>query len=178
MAKADIITEKAKVKAQLGDLENREGTRFEPLMRFVKAQQRSHFIATHAGKIEAECETLKKTGSNLQIEEKTLLVDFQEPWKTVEKYGRLAHPDAALVCPSAPRTGEPVPFLTKAEEVGFEPTEPLRVHRFSRPAHSTALPLLRGSACEFSGVGLRGQNGMRWPGDPYRSMVCSSTLLK
>src|SRR4051812_36110531 len=31
----------------------------------------------------------------------------------------------------------------KTEEVGFEPTGPLRAHRFSRPAHSTTLPLLR-----------------------------------
>ena len=30
-----------------------------------------------------------------------------------------------------------------AEEVGFEPTGPSRAHRFSRPAHSTTLPLLR-----------------------------------
>ena len=28
----------------------------------------------------------------------------------------------------------------KAEVVGFEPTEPFRVHWFSRPARSTALP--------------------------------------
>ena len=29
-----------------------------------------------------------------------------------------------------------------AERVGFEPTIPLRAYRFSRPAHSTALPPL------------------------------------
>ena len=32
----------------------------------------------------------------------------------------------------------------KPEEVGFEPTRPLRAYRFSRPAHSTTLPLLQG----------------------------------
>lgn len=30
-----------------------------------------------------------------------------------------------------------------AEEVGFEPTEDLHPRRFSRPVHSTTLPLLR-----------------------------------
>jgi hypothetical protein len=30
-----------------------------------------------------------------------------------------------------------------AEEVGFEPTERVNVRRFSRPVHSTTLPLLR-----------------------------------
>ena len=30
-----------------------------------------------------------------------------------------------------------------AEEVGFEPTEELPLRRFSRPVHSTTLPLLR-----------------------------------
>src|SRR5687768_7715977 len=33
--------------------------------------------------------------------------------------------------------------VSPAEAVGFEPTVPLRAHRFSRPAHSTALPHLR-----------------------------------
>ena len=30
-----------------------------------------------------------------------------------------------------------------AEEVGFEPTEGVNLRRFSRPVHSTTLPLLR-----------------------------------
>ena len=31
-----------------------------------------------------------------------------------------------------------------AEEVGFEPTDDFHHRRFSRPVHSTTLPLLRG----------------------------------
>ncbi len=34
---------------------------------------------------------------------------------------------------------------TDAEGGGFEPTEALRLQRFSRPPHSTALPPLRGN---------------------------------
>ena len=39
-----------------------------------------------------------------------------------------------------------------AEEVGFEPTVRVNVRRFSRPVHSTTLPLLRRftlSGCEL-----------------------------
>src|SRR5688572_6869064 len=36
--------------------------------------------------------------------------------------------------------------LAAAEEVRFELTGPLRAHRFSRPAHSATLPLLRQDA--------------------------------
>ena len=38
-----------------------------------------------------------------------------------------------------------------AEEVGFEPTVDFHLRRFSRPVHSTALPLLRQGGT-FSGV--------------------------
>ena len=34
-----------------------------------------------------------------------------------------------------------------AEEVGFEPTEGVNLRRFSRPVHSTTLPLLRQDPC-------------------------------
>jgi site-specific DNA recombinase len=120
MAKSDVLAEKAKMRARLAASEEGEHTWFEPCIRFVKVHMRSHFMAVHAGKIEEERETLKKTGSNLLIEEKTLAVDFQEPWKTVEKYGRLAHPDAALVHTSAPCVGEPSTFFTSAERGRFE----------------------------------------------------------
>ena len=37
-----------------------------------------------------------------------------------------------------------------AEEEGFEPPELLQAQRFSRPPHSTALPLLRGKVMSYS----------------------------
>ena len=116
---------------------------FEPPTRFVQNQQRSHVMERRERDFEEAGETLKTTGSNLLIEGKTLQVEFKEPWKSVEKYGRLAHPDTAPTHAGAALCGESSTFFTKAEEVGFEPTGPLRAHRFSRPAHSTALPLLR-----------------------------------
>src|SRR5438093_13393808 len=49
---------------------------------------------------------------------------------------------AWLPCVELP---EPARRAKSAEGVGFEPTEALRLQRFSRPPHSTALPPLRGS---------------------------------
>src|SRR3990167_9470654 len=42
-----------------------------------------------------------------------------------------------------------------AEEEGFEPPEPLRAQRFSRPPHSTALPLLRSDRCLWERAAFR-----------------------
>ena len=39
-----------------------------------------------------------------------------------------------------------------AEEEGFEPPEPFRAQRFSRPPHSTTLPLLRRKRCLWEGA--------------------------
>ena len=40
---------------------------------------------------------------------------------------------------------ERIQYLNVAEEVGFEPTVRFHARRFSRPVHSTTLPLLRGA---------------------------------
>ena len=42
-----------------------------------------------------------------------------------------------------------------AEEVGFEPTEGVNPRRFSRPVHSTTLPLLRRDMTNRSGMILK-----------------------
>src|SRR3990167_10261097 len=52
----------------------------------------------------------------------------------------LSRPDFLV----APRTSC---MQVLAEEEGFEPPEPLRAQRFSRPPHSTTLPLLRSVRC-------------------------------
>src|SRR5271156_4320501 len=54
-----------------------------------------------------------------------------------------------LNCSTPPRLVGPGGRGT-TEEVRFELTRPLRAYRFSRPAHSTALPLLRGVPVRLS----------------------------
>src|ERR1700722_20717718 len=44
--------------------------------------------------------------------------------------------------------------LDSEERVGFEPTEPAKVQRFSRPPHSTTLPPLQGPASPYFMRGL------------------------
>ena len=53
-----------------------------------------------------------------------------------------------------------------AEREGFEPSVPLRIQRFSRPPHSTALASLHSNKSK-EGVGLPylcGERGIRTPG--------------
>ena len=60
-------------------------------------------------------------------------------------------------------------YTKMAERVGFEPTVPVRGHRFSRPAHSTALASLRASRrqadvathCSTSHLGRQGPFALR-----------------
>src|SRR5687767_11295479 len=60
----------------------------------------------------------------------------------------------------------------KAEEVRFELTRPLRAYRFSRPAHSATLPLLRASANKSILLSKIGQNrGMRRTMLPSRALA-------
>ena len=40
--------------------------------------------------------------------------------------------------------------MAVAEEEGFEPPEPAKAQRFSRPPHSTTLPLLRSPAVSLT----------------------------
>jgi site-specific DNA recombinase len=142
-AKARVLHQKLNMTEQRIASEHAELVWFEPLIKFIKAQQRSHFMATYDGKIQKERDFLKTTGSNLIIQDKALRVEFQEPWNTLEKYGRLAQRNTAPSHDGAVLVAETDHIFTVAEEQGFEPWRPLRAYRFSRPAHSTTLPLLR-----------------------------------
>ncbi len=113
LAKAEIIAEKLKLNEELTASQAGEHLWFEPCIRFVKTHTHSHFMTTHVGKIEEERETLKNTGSNLRIEQKVLTVEFQEPWKTLEKYGRLAHRTPARLTPARGFVAKPTPFSQK-----------------------------------------------------------------
>ncbi len=134
LAKSEIIAAKLKLNEELAASEAGEHLWFEPCIRFVKNHTQSHFMATHVGKNDQQRETLKNTGSNLRIEQKVLTVEFREPWKTLEKYGRLAHRTPAPTHAGAGLRGETDHIFTKAERAGFEPASGFK------PA--TAFPVL------------------------------------
>jgi hypothetical protein len=66
----------------------------------------------------------------------------------------------------AGKTGLNINNVILAEEVRFELTGPFRAHRFSRPAHSATLPLLRSASrpkCIYSGKVRQKSEGNRCP---------------
>ena len=71
------------------------------------------------GKIEEQRDFLKTTGSNWVIHEKSLNVEFKEPWKTVEKHGRFAQSDTTAPLTSAAARGETDHVLNVAERGRF-----------------------------------------------------------
>ncbi len=131
-------------------------SRFEPAIQFVLAMKQARIVASH-GSAEEKRESLKTIGSNLRFVPRNA-------WQLVVDTGRFAQHNAAPPIDVAALVGETARIPTKAEEVRFELTGPLRAHRFSRPAHSATLPLLRRSchtayaARNFIVARRRGQN--------------------
>ncbi len=142
LGKAKLVEEKQELKDNLTGLEDRQGSWFEPAIRFVKASKQAVFLA-ESGSDEEKRDFLQKHGSNLKIQDRHLSVVPRKPWELVVDQGPFAHDNAALSSSAASCLGEISPHLNLAEEVRFELTRPLRAYRFSRPAHSTTLPLLQ-----------------------------------
>ncbi len=144
-AKAEALLDKAKIREQHPPAEGGEDVWFEQAIRFVKTQQRSHFMTKYDGKIEGLRDLLKTTGSNWVIREKRLSGEFKEPWKSLENHGRFAQRETAAPLTRAAVVGETSDDFNAAERGRFELPLPLRADRFSKPAHSTTLPPLRGA---------------------------------
>ena len=76
--------------------------------------------------------------------------DVKEAVVTVPAYfndsQRQATKDAGWRSQTSRRSVVASRAIKKADRVGFEPTLPRRANRFSRPAHSTALPPVRRSS--------------------------------
>lgn len=141
-AKNRLVEDKANLRAQLARLRDDHETWLEPLTRFINALFEASLQASNEDAAE-KAEFLKKLGSNLTVREKTLHIEFKKPWKILEKHGRFAPIEPAAPLTGAAACGEINHVVSQAEEVRFELTGPLRAHRFSRPAHSATLPLLR-----------------------------------
>jgi site-specific DNA recombinase len=154
-AKNELIERKQELKEKLKSAESNRGNWFEPAVRFIKAGKQALFL-TENGQESERRDFLRKIGSNLTISNRNLSVEPRKPWQLVVDKGPFAQHNAASVFSDAAFLGEKTRHLNSAEEVRFELTGPLRAHRFSRPAHSTTLPLLlipHSSIMEFSRVG-------------------------
>jgi hypothetical protein len=135
----------------------------EPTERFVNSLFEATLTVSGTDALE-KLKLLKKTGSNLKIQDRKIQVEFRDAWKTIEKHSRIAHLHTAPHHRGAAFVGKSGDVSHLAEEVRFELTRPLRAYRFSRPAHSAALPLLRDSFQDDSRGGKISQNGrgIRW----------------
>ena len=143
--KNKLMEDTVALQEQIKRFEAEGENRLEPLTRFVKSLQEATLLASTENSVE-KVKFLKKTGSNLTIKDRILNLDFHEPWKTVENHGRFAQCETRAPDSGARAIGETNTISTSAEEVRFELTGPLLAHRFSRPAHSAALPLLRNTS--------------------------------
>jgi hypothetical protein len=142
-SKNRLVGQKQELKDQLSAAEAGRLNWFEPAIRFVKEAENNGFIAKRAGDEASKLTQLKKVGSNLRITDRHLSVVPRGAWQLVADHGPFAQRTTAPTHAGAVSHGETSHVLQLAEEVRFELTRPLRAYRFSRPAHSAALPLLR-----------------------------------
>ena len=129
--KNKLVQEKAALSDKKKRFEEEGEYRLEPLMGFVKSLQGATLLASTEKSVE-KVKYLKKTGSNLTIQNRAVQFEFREPWKTVENQGRFAHCETRAPDSGARVIGETHPISTSTEEQGFEPWRPLQAHRFSR----------------------------------------------
>ncbi len=77
--KCILVNQKAELKAKLEAFEHNHQNRFEPAIQFVLAAKQAAFLLAE-GNLEAKRDFLKKIGSNLQMADKSLAVQFKKPW--------------------------------------------------------------------------------------------------
>ena len=77
--KHGLLNHKAELKGRMEAFERNRANRFEPAIRFVsEAKQATVLLAE--GNAEGKRDFLKKIGSNLQVKDRTLTVEFKKPW--------------------------------------------------------------------------------------------------
>jgi hypothetical protein len=119
-AKETVLNTKAALKEQSKLLEEDTSYWLEPTTRFVnRLVKASSVISGHD--LQAKVHLLQEVGSNLNIQQKKIELEFRGAWKTIVKHGRLAQPLTAAPDAGAAAVGETDHIFTDAEEKGFEP---------------------------------------------------------
>jgi site-specific DNA recombinase len=80
-----LVNRKAELKGKLEALEDNRRNRFEPVIQFVNEAKQATFLLAE-GNLEKRRDFLKKVGSNLQVADKSLAVEFKNPWKYVAEF--------------------------------------------------------------------------------------------
>jgi site-specific DNA recombinase len=142
-AKNVLVEEKATLQSQSDRVGKNPLSWLEPAEKFLTTLSEAT-LALSSNDPNQKAKFLKKTGSNQKIQDKTLQIEFNEPLKIVENYGRFAQPETRAAASAARGAGETNHFSHLAERGRFELPLPLRADRFSKPARSAAPPPLRG----------------------------------
>jgi hypothetical protein len=77
--KCVLVNQKAELKGKLEAFDRNRQNRFEPAKRFILEAKMSTFLLAE-GNSEQKRDFLKKIGSNFQMAEKSLVVEFKKPW--------------------------------------------------------------------------------------------------
>jgi superfamily II helicase len=80
-----LVNRKAELKGKLEAFEQNRKNRFEPAIRFV-LEAKDATILLAEGNSEKKRDFLKKIGSNLQVAEKSLAVEFKNPWNLLAEF--------------------------------------------------------------------------------------------
>ena len=80
-----LVNRKAELKGKLEALEDNRRNRFEPVIQFVNEAKQATFLLAE-GNLEKRRDFLKKIGSNLHVSDKSLAVEFKNPWKFVAEF--------------------------------------------------------------------------------------------
>ena len=83
--KHTLVNRKAELRGKLEAFEHNRTNRFEPAIRFVKEAKDATFLLAE-GNQEKNRDFLKKIGSNFQVAEKSLAVEFKNPWKHLAEF--------------------------------------------------------------------------------------------
>ena len=75
-----LVSRRAELKGKLDAFEQNRKNRFEPAIQFVSEAKNATFLLEEAN-AEKKRDFLKKIGSNFRVADKSLPVEFKNPWK-------------------------------------------------------------------------------------------------
>ena len=80
-----LVNRKAELRGKLEAFERTRQNRFEPVIQFVLEAKQATFLLAE-GNREKNRDFLKKIGSNFQVADKSLTVEFKNPWKLLAEF--------------------------------------------------------------------------------------------
>ena len=83
--KSILVNQKAELKGKLEAFEHNRQNRFEPALRFILEAKQATILLAERNQ-EKNRDFLKKIGSNFQMAEKSLVVEFKKPWNLLAEF--------------------------------------------------------------------------------------------